>query len=464
MDLVEFVTGDGGVTYDKRTILTHADTSFRDAGGGVDSAGRVWLFATKYTYTSPGEYSNDPNVNAYEYNENTATYTPVQYNLSRNGNAFVASYGKVVSIGDTTLMTAYGGNTNKVWIYASVNGGAWSVKSNIYSGADDNNETCIERISTNTLVAISRTSGLSPKFFISHDCGNSWVNTGNVYGGVANNVSPWLHKTDDTTLVYVYGDRNVGAMFLRGAEFNTRYLDTAIASTASTNSFYRNLNLAESVLNNRTNTPNFGSHFGYPSITYANGEYVLIYNDLYSLQPSPYGGSDPVTVSLITMPLRPRVLLKAYNSAQQTFVPNVETRVTFNNTYTDTRGILQSNNNIIIPKDGLYEIHFSTALTTFPNGRRQLKIYKVDGTDTTTTTNRKVVIQKDFPTISGYFGYDHNIESSCKYYFNKGDIIKVTLHMIGSSADVTNAFTQIPGNSNEGIYSNYIEVRELKQE
>lgn len=461
MNLVDFVTGDGGRTYTKRTILTHADTSYRDAGGGVDSAGRVWLFASKYTFTSANNYSTDPIINVYKYNSANATYEPFQSNLTRNGNAFAVSYGKVVSIGDTTLMTAYGGNVSKVWIYASVNNGAWSVKSNIYTGGDDNNESCLERISNNTLVCISRTSGLSPKFFISHDCGNTWTNTGNVYNGAANHVSPWLQKTNDSTLTYLFGDRSSAAYFLKGAEFRISYLDTAIASTASENSFYHNLNIAESILNNRTNTANMGGHFGYPSITYANGGYVVIYNDLYSLQPTPYGGSDPVTTSLITIPLKGKVFLKAYNPAAQAFPTDVETRHTFTATYHDNYGMLQANNNIIIRKDGLYDIRFSSSFTTSTAGRRILKIYKVDGTDTATTTNRKIVIQKDFNTIAGYAGYDHNIYSSARYFFNKGDIIKVIIAVYGASGNVVNAYTQLPGGSNEGIYANYIEAEEI---
>jgi hypothetical protein len=313
-------------------------------------------------------------------------------------------------------------------------------------------------------VAISRTSGAAPKFFLSHDCGNTWYNTGNVFNGTANNVSPWLQKINDTTLTYLFADRNTGAMFLRGAEYKVSYLDTAISSTASQNGLYRQLNIAEPILNNRTNTANYGGHFGYPSISYVNGEWVVIYNDLYVFQPSPYGGSDPVTISLITMPLKGRVLMKAYNSATQSFPTDVETRWILNSTYVDNWGVLDANYNITIPKDGYYRLALSTSLGATNNGRRILVVRKIDPNDTTTTTNRKIIVYKEYIAYAGYFGYNQTVDGNAFYYFNKGDVIKTSMLIYGAGGNVSTVYTQLPGGSNEGIYANYVELEEMKRE
>ena len=461
-NVVDYVSGDGGRTYIKRTILTHADTSYRDCGGGVDSAGRVWLFASKYTYTSPNNYSGDPIINVYRYNN--GTYSLFQANLSRNGNAYAVAYGKIIYFGDTAIQTAYGGNAAKVFTYQSIAGGEWTVRSNLYTGVDQTNETCLERISNNTVVAIGRTSGQPPKMFISHDCGNTWINSGNVYGGVTNNVSPWLQKVNDTTLVYVYGDRNIGGMFIRGEKYKVSYLDTAIATTASQAANFGRLNLCESVLNNRANTSGAGGHFGYPSISYLAGQFVIVYNDLYQLQPSPYGGDDDVTVSLFVKPLMQKVYAKLYNSGQLSFPPNVATRVTFNQSYTDTHGIIDGNNNIVIPEAGLYEVKYSTSLSTSQAGRRVVYIYRVNGTDTASTTSRLVIAQKDFPTIAGYAGYNHNIYVSERCYLNQGDVIKFYIAPYGASGNVVYDFTQNAGGYENGVFSNLCEVLKIDDE
>jgi hypothetical protein len=115
------------------------------------------------------------------------------------------------------LQTFYGVlcPTNKVWISESVDDGlTWTQKADIYSGPLRVNETSAAWVSgsddaTSTLVAISRNeNGAGLLQFVSRDGGSTWTNQGVIPGGNRTDITPWLHKLSDGTLVNAWHERS----------------------------------------------------------------------------------------------------------------------------------------------------------------------------------------------------------------------------------------------------------------
>ena len=111
--------------------------------------------------------------------------------------------------------TAADGTTNKVWVSESDDDGlTWTYKADIYSGPLRVSETSAVWISgsddaTSTLVAVSRNeSGGGLLQFVSRDGGSTWTNQGLIPGGNRTDVSPWLHRLSDGTLVNAWHERS----------------------------------------------------------------------------------------------------------------------------------------------------------------------------------------------------------------------------------------------------------------
>ena len=453
MWVTHYYSTDGGDSYTKKRILDITDTSMRDCGGGIDSDGKLYLFVTKYTYTSTGNYATPRGVNLYTSTDGI-NFSAHQYNIPIQGGVELYAYGKMIEQNDTLYQTFYSDN-NDVMLYKAVPGGQFSFKSIIYNGANQNNETCIEAINSSTQVAFSRTSGLPVKMFLSHNQGSSWVLIGDV--GTANNVSPWVQKIGNE-IVYSYADRTTTAMFLRTKVYSLNYLDTATGSNALAGAFIRDENIYEPILNNRSNVTGAGGHFGYPSFFYNRGRWNIALNDLSPLQVAPYTGDDNVTVQVITIPYRATPVLKAYNSSPQNFATDATTRITLSSTSIDTYGVLDKNNNIIVPHDGYYYFSMKYTVNTSTGGRRILLLKKVNAADTASTTNYILVIYREVST--GAVGTYQTLEASGIYYFQKGEVLKPCVQIWGASGDVSTVFTQSPGGTGEGIY-NCVEMYQI---
>jgi hypothetical protein len=128
-------------------------------------------------------------------------------------------YGPLVELPSGRLLQTFygdsGGKTFKVWLSESVDDGlTWTYKADIYQGNLQVNETSVAWISgsddaTSTLVAVSRNDGGSGLLqFVSRDGGNTWISQGLIPGGAKADLSPWLYRLSDGTLVNAWHERN----------------------------------------------------------------------------------------------------------------------------------------------------------------------------------------------------------------------------------------------------------------
>ena len=161
---------------------------------------------------------------------------------------------------------------------------------------------------------------------------------------------------------------------------------------------------------------------------------------------------------MITIPYRATPVLKAYNSSTQNFATDATTRITLSSTSIDTYGVLDKNNNIIVPHDGYYYFSMKYTVNTSTGGRRILLLKKVNAADTASTTNYILVIYREVST--GAVGTYQTLEASGIYYFQKGEVLKPCVQIWGASGDVSTVFTQSPGGTGEGIY-NCVEMYQI---
>jgi hypothetical protein len=208
----QWESNDRGATWTNR--LTY-DSQYddRNVGGGLAlKTGSILAFIARYD----GVHWID--MRALRSVDDAQTFSDIGAPLPTNGCSAFSPYGPMVELPSGRLLqTFYGdvGTTYKAWVSESVDDGlTWAHKADIYSGALRVNETSLTWISgsddaTSTLVAVSRNDGgYGLLQFVSRDGGSTWTSQGLIPGGVGTDVSPWLHRLSDGTLVNAWHERS----------------------------------------------------------------------------------------------------------------------------------------------------------------------------------------------------------------------------------------------------------------
>ena len=218
-EIRQWESTDRGATWTNRSTF---DSPYddRNVGGGLaPKTGTILAFFARYD----GTHFID--MRALRSVDNAQTFEDIGAALPTNGTWGFSPYGPLVELPSGRLLqTFYGGDgiTNKVWVSESDDDGlTWTYKANIYAGPLRVNETSAAWVSgaddaTSTLIAISRNdlgSGLLQ--FVSRDGGNTWTNQGLIPGGNRTDVSPWLYKLSDGTLVNAWHEREWFAFSIR---------------------------------------------------------------------------------------------------------------------------------------------------------------------------------------------------------------------------------------------------------
>ena len=204
---------DRGKTWTNRSIYD-SEYDDRNVGGGLASkTGSILAFVARYD----GVHWID--MRALRSIDNAQTFEDIGAPLPTNGcGGGFSPYGPMVELPSGRLLqTFYGGlgGTHKVWVSESVDDGlTWTFKANIYIGPLWVNETSAAWVSgsddaTSTLVAVSRNeAGAGLLQFVSRDGGSTWTSQGLIPGGNRTEVSPWLYRLSDGTLVNAWHERN----------------------------------------------------------------------------------------------------------------------------------------------------------------------------------------------------------------------------------------------------------------
>ena len=211
-EIRQWESTDRGATWTNRSTY---DSEFddRNVGGGLaPKTGSVLAFIARYD----GTHFID--MRALRSVDNAETFTDVGVPLPTNDCWGFSPYGPIVELPSGRLLqTFYGGNSavNKIWVSESVDDGlTWTYKADIYAGPLRINETSAIWISgandeTSTVMAISRNeNGGGLLQFVSRDGGNTWTNQGLIPGGNRTDVTPWLYKLSDGTLINAWHERS----------------------------------------------------------------------------------------------------------------------------------------------------------------------------------------------------------------------------------------------------------------
>jgi hypothetical protein len=210
-EIRQWESTDRGATWTNR-VMYDSEYDDRNVGGGLAlKTGSVHAFIARYD----GTHFID--MRALRSVDDAQTFEDIGVPLPTNGTLGFSPYGPLVELPSGRLLqTFYGGHggTNKVWVSESVDDGlTWTYKADISNGPLRVNETSAAWVSgaddaTSTLIAISRHdfgSGLLQ--FVSRDGGNTWTNQGLIPGGNRTDVSPWLYKLSDGTLINAWHER-----------------------------------------------------------------------------------------------------------------------------------------------------------------------------------------------------------------------------------------------------------------
>lgn len=208
----QWESNDRGVTWTSRVIY---DSQYddRNIGGGLASkTGTILAFVAR----TDGVHAID--MRALRSVDNGGTFSDIGAPLPTNGNWTFNPYGPLVELPSGRLLQTFYGirsTANKVWISESVDDGlTWTYKADIYNGPIKINETSAVWISgsddaTSTLVAIARNdTGVGLLQFVSRDGGSTWANQGVIPGGNQTDVSPWLYRLSDGTIVNAWHERS----------------------------------------------------------------------------------------------------------------------------------------------------------------------------------------------------------------------------------------------------------------
>ena len=203
---------DRGATWTNRSIYD-SQLDDRNVGGGLAlKTGSILAFFARYD----GTHFRD--MRALRSVDDAQTFNDIGAPLPTNGCWGFSPYGPLVELPSGRLLqTFYGGDgtRNKAWVSESVDDGlTWTYKADIYNGPLRVNETSAVWIggyddATSTLVAVSRNdNGSGLLQFVSHDGGSTWTNQGLIPGGNRTDLSPWLYRLSDGTLVNAWHERS----------------------------------------------------------------------------------------------------------------------------------------------------------------------------------------------------------------------------------------------------------------
>jgi hypothetical protein len=208
----QWESADRGATWTNR--LTY-DSQYDDrgVGGGLASkSGTIAIFFSRY------DGANWIDMRALRSVDDAQTFDDIGTPLPTNGCSLFLPYGPILELPSGRLLqTFYGqiGTTKKVWVSESIDDGlTWTYKADIYNGVLQVNETSLAWISgsddeTSNLVAVSRNDGGSGLLqFVSTDGGDTWTSQGLIPGGAGTDVSPWLYRLSDGTLVNAWHERS----------------------------------------------------------------------------------------------------------------------------------------------------------------------------------------------------------------------------------------------------------------
>jgi hypothetical protein len=208
----QWESDDRGATWTNR--LTY-DSPYDDrnvAGGLASKTGSILAFIARYD----GAQWIDMRV--LRSVDDAQTFTDIGALPTNGCSDGFSPYGPLVELPSGRLLqTFYGGvgKTHRVWVSESVDDGlTWKHKGDIYSGPLRVNETSAVWISgsddaTSTLVAVSRNEGGAGLLqFVSRDGGSTWTSQGLIPGGNRSDVTPWLHRLSDGTVVNAWHERS----------------------------------------------------------------------------------------------------------------------------------------------------------------------------------------------------------------------------------------------------------------
>lgn len=202
---------DRGATWTNR-LMYDSQYDDRNVGGGVASkTGTVLAFIARF------DGSRWIDMRALRSVDDAETFSDIGTPMPTNGCRGFSPYGPLVELPSGRLLQTFYGcdGPYKVWVSESVDDGlTWTHKSDIYIGAPFVSETSAVWISgsddsTSTLVAIARNErGTGLLQFVSRDGGNTWASQGVIPGGHLTDISPWLLRLSDGTIVNAWHERS----------------------------------------------------------------------------------------------------------------------------------------------------------------------------------------------------------------------------------------------------------------
>lgn len=208
----QWESNDRGMTWTNHVIYD-SEYDDRGVGGGLaPKSGSIVAFFSRY---DRGHWID---MRALRSVDDAQTFEDIGAPLPTNGCSLFLPYGPMVELPSGRLLQSFYGDTGKafkVWLSESVDDGlTWTYKADIYQGPLQVNETSVAWISgsddaTSTLVAVSRNDGgLGLLQFVSRDGGNTWASQGLIPGGARADLSPWLYRLSDGTLLNAWHERN----------------------------------------------------------------------------------------------------------------------------------------------------------------------------------------------------------------------------------------------------------------
>lgn len=210
-EIRQWESTDRGVTW-TNSLTYDSPLDDRNVGGGLaPKTGTILVFLVRYD----GTYFRD--MRALRSVDDAQSFTDIGAPLPTNGCWGFSPYGPLVEMPSGRLLQTFYGcdDIYKVWVSESVDDGlTWTHKADIYRGPLRVNETSLVWISgaddaTSTLMAVARNeSGGGLLQFVSRDGGDTWTNQGLIPGGHLTDVSPWLHRLSDGTIVNAWHERS----------------------------------------------------------------------------------------------------------------------------------------------------------------------------------------------------------------------------------------------------------------